>query len=233
MKHQLFFLPLLVCFLFATACQRGTTKGTSASTTSANDIKIACVGNSITYGHGIDNRERKSYPAQLDSLLGAGYNVQNFGVSGRTLLKKGDYPYWNEAAFTDAKAFQPDIVVIKLGTNDTKPQNWTYADEFVPNYVELVKTFQQLDSKPTVFICRPVPAFEVRWGIDGTIVKNELLPKIDAIAKETGAKIINLYDPFVDKQAYFPDAIHPNTEGAGEIAKLVKAEVQKVKVKKK
>lgn len=33
-------------------------------------IKVACVGNSITYGAGISNREKNSYPAQLQYYLG-------------------------------------------------------------------------------------------------------------------------------------------------------------------
>jgi len=218
----LFLLVLLI------ACHQRSSENTTTeeATEIASVVKIACIGNSITYGSGIENREQNAYPAKLDSLLGEGYEVRNFGVSGRTLLKKGDYPYWEEEAFAEAQAYQPDIVVIKLGTNDTKPQNWAYADEFVPNYVELVQTFQNLESNPTVFIARPVPAFEVNFDIDGAIITNEVLPKIDSIAQQTGAAQINLYDPFLDKATMFPDAIHPNAEGAGEMAKLVAAEVR-------
>ncbi|NJN78510.1 MAG: hypothetical protein HC803_09485 [Saprospiraceae bacterium] len=82
-------------------------------------------------------------------MLGANYHVKNFGVSGRTLLRKGDFPYWNEAAFQEAKDFQPNIVVIKLGTNDSKPENWKYADEFIKDYQIFIDEFQALDSKPT------------------------------------------------------------------------------------
>ncbi len=226
MNIQLSYLAFLL--LLATACQQSSSEATTSEETPemASVIKIACIGNSITYGSGIENRERNAYPAQLDSILGDGYEVRNFGVGGRTLLKKGDYPYWKEAAFAEAQAYQPDIVVIKLGTNDTKPQNWAYADEFVSNYVELVETFQNLESHPTVFIARPVPAFEVNFDIDGAVVTNEVLPKIDSIAQQTGAAQINLYDPFLDKAELFPDAIHPNAEGAGEMAKLVAAEVR-------
>jgi len=90
-----------------------------SSTLHAEDvIRIACVGDSITYGAGIKGRVTKSYPAQLQELLGATYNVGNFGVSGRTLLKKGDKPYWENKAYKNALDFKPDIVIIKLGTND-------------------------------------------------------------------------------------------------------------------
>lgn len=97
-------------------------------------IVVACIGNSITYGSGIEERINNSYPAQLQQLLGDEYDVWNFGYSGRTLLKKGDYPYWDEVYLKAAKKLNPDIVIIKLGTNDTKPQNWQYAEEFESDY---------------------------------------------------------------------------------------------------
>lgn len=47
--------------------------------------------------------------------------VRNYGVSGRTLPKKGDYPYWKEAAYNQSRNWGPDVVIIRLGTNDSKP----------------------------------------------------------------------------------------------------------------
>jgi len=128
--------------------------------------KVACIGDSITYGARIANRNVNSYPAQLGRMLGKGYSVSNFGVSGATLLKKGNKPYWRQRAFGFARKFLPDVVVIKLGTNDTKPANWKHRDSLVDDYVEMVKAFQELDSKPKVFICYPVPVFPERWGIN-------------------------------------------------------------------
>jgi len=62
-------------------------------------VKIACVGDSITEGSGLTSPATQSYPARLQRLLGTNYNVRNFGVSGRTLLKQGDFPYWKEPFF--------------------------------------------------------------------------------------------------------------------------------------
>ena len=70
-------------------------------------IRVACVGNSITYGEKIPNREKQSYPAQLGRLLGEKWEVRNFGVTGATLLRKGNTPYWRENAFHLAQRFQP------------------------------------------------------------------------------------------------------------------------------
>src|SRR5690606_38894849 len=54
-------------------------------------IKVACVGDSITAGLGIADPGTQSYPAQLQALLGSGYTVQNYGDSGRTLMKNTGY----------------------------------------------------------------------------------------------------------------------------------------------
>ena len=98
-------------------------------------IRVACIGNSITYGAFIPNREMNCYPAQLQAYLGDGYEVKNFGASGRTILSKGDYPYSETDTYKASLEYQPDIVLIKLGTNDTKPQNWKYKNEFKDNYL--------------------------------------------------------------------------------------------------
>ena len=92
--------------------------------------RVACVGSSTTYGAGLPDREKTCYPAQMQRLLGDGYEVKNFGINGRTMLKHGDFPYWASDAYRDAQAFNPNIVVIYLGGNDSKPQNWKFKDEF-------------------------------------------------------------------------------------------------------
>jgi acyl-CoA thioesterase-1 len=183
--------------------------------------KVACVGDSITAGAGIKDPAHNAYPAQLQKLLGDGYLVKNFGVSGRTLLKHGDFPYWKEKAFQSAKDFAPDIVIIKLGTNDTKPQNWKFKDEFPADAKALVQEFQNLPSKPKVYLCHPVPAFPGNFGIRDEVIKNEVNPAIDAVAKETGAQVIDLYAALADHKDLFPDKVHPNAQGAGLMAQAI------------
>src|SRR5688500_19400804 len=97
----------------------------------AAQVKVACVGDSITEGSGLSNPAVESYPARLQRLLGTNYMVRNFGVSGRTLLRQGDLPYWREVAFTNSQNFGPDIVIIQLRTNESKPNNWRYGTNFV------------------------------------------------------------------------------------------------------
>src|SRR5262245_38214685 len=117
---------------------------TLAWSSTAVAAKIACVGDSITYGYGLGNPSTESYPARLQAALGAAHMVQNFGVSGTTLLKKGDAPYWNTAQFGTSGSFGPDVVVIMLGTNDAKPQNWSRKAEFSADYQELVQHYRAL-----------------------------------------------------------------------------------------
>jgi len=183
----------------------------------AQTIKVACVGNSITEGAGLET----PYPEALQALLGDGYEVRNYGISGRTLLKKGDFPYWNERKYQEAMAWNPDIVIIKLGTNDSKPQNWKFKEAFIPDYIELVNSFKNLPSKPQVYVCYPVPVFEDKAGINERIVKNEVIPAIKKIAKKTKARTIDLYTPFLGKAALTYDGIHPNDAGAAFLAQQV------------
>lgn len=194
-------------------------------------IKVACVGNSITYGATIKNRQHNSYPAQLDSILGEGWEVRNFGISGSTLLKNGDRPYWKQKAFNEAKEFIPDVVIIKLGTNDTKPQNWKYKDEFVSDYIEMINEFNALSSKPYIFICFPVPAYPGYWGICDSTIRIGVIPKVKEVASKANVKIINLYKPLSNHAAWFPDKIHPNADGAAEMARVIKKVLLKNKKK--
>ena len=184
-------------------------------------IRVACVGDSITYGAKLQNREKNSYPAQLGELLGERWDVRNFGVTGATLLKKGDMPYWKEPAFYFAQKFEPHVVILMLGTNDTKLQNWKHAKAFVDDYVEMIRTFAELESRPRIWICYPVPAYLERSGIRDSIIKPEELAKIDQIAAETGCPIIDLYEALSNKPELFPDRIHPNAAGARAIAETI------------
>jgi alpha-L-fucosidase len=181
-------------------------------------IRIACIGNSITAGVGVSDPARFSYPAQLQHLLGPGWDVRNFGVSGRTLLSRGDFPYRNEPEFSAAQSFAPDVVIIKLGTNDSKPQNWQYKNQFVHDYEGFVETFQRKSSHPKIYLCTPVPAFPGDWGISDSIVRNEIVPFIRKVAEEKKLSLIDLYGSLGGKADYFPDKVHPNGDGARAIA---------------
>ena len=196
--------------------------GTATQPTfAAEPMRIACVGDSITFGAAIKDRQANCYPTQLGRMLGEGADVRNFGVNGATLLKKGDKPYWRQGAYRNALKFKPNLMVIKLGTNDSKPQNWKHKAEYVTDYVALIKSFQELESKPTVWVCYPVPAYPGRWGITDKVMKEEVMPLIDKVAKEAGVRIIDLYAALSNRKEMFPDRVHPNAAGAKVMVKTI------------
>ena len=218
MKMQRYFI--ILAFLF-----------TSLLNYSQSKIRVACVGNSITYGATIENREANSYPAQLSSMLGEAYDVQNFGVNGTTLLRKGDFPYWNTDAYHKSLNFQPNLVFIKLGTNDTKPQNRIYLDEdYVKDYKDLIASFNNLPSHPRVVLLLPVPVFSSdSVGITAKVFPDKILPMVRQVAYETGCELINLYNLMIELPELFPDKVHPNALGAIVIAKRI-SEFVKMKI---
>lgn len=186
----------------------------------AERVRVACVGDSITYGAAVDKRELNCYPAVLGNLLGGAYDVRNFGVSGATLLKKGDKPYWKEKAFQTASDFGPNIVILKLGTNDTKPQNWKFKAEFEADARELVRHFKTLPSKPKVFVALPVTVVKSSFGIVEDGVRAEI-PLLSKVAKEEGALLIDLHAAVAAKELFVGDGVHPNVAGAKKIAETV------------
>ena len=181
-------------------------------------VKIACVGNSITYGSGIKNQFQNSYPGLLSQLLGEGYDVRNFGISGRVLLNKGDRPYMHEQKFRDFLAFQPDIVTIKLGTNDSKPWNWRYGKDFKKDLTEMLDILQDLPSKPKIYLCLPVPAVNSNFGINDSVITNGIIPVIHSVAKKRHLPVIDLYTVLKPHPDYYVDGIHPCEPGAALIA---------------
>jgi lysophospholipase L1-like esterase len=182
-------------------------------------IRVACVGDSITAGVGAAKGE--SYPAQLGKMLGKQWKVRNFGVSGSTLLKDGDKPYQKQKAFQAALQYQPQVVIIMLGTNDTKPQNWKLKAEFTADYKDLLEQFATLPSKPRILICHPVPVpGQGNFGINEAGVREEA-PLIDKVAQEIRAGVIDMYTALKDHPEMFPDRVHPNTAGAALMAKAV------------
>ncbi len=187
----------------------------------SGDIRVASVGNSITFGSGIENREKNSYPAQLDEMLGSKWDVRNFGVSGATMLKNGDKPYWEQDAFQQALDFNPHVVIIKLGTNDSKPINWKYKDEFITDYRDMIRRFSELSASPRIWVCYPVPAYEVRWGIRNHVITEEVIPRIRNVAIAEGVPTINLYELLDERGELFPDSVHPNAQGAREMARKI------------
>lgn len=192
-------------------------------------VRVACIGNSITFGAGIKNRSRDSYPSVLARMLGDSYWVKNFGVSARTMLNKGDHPYMNEPAYKNALAFNPNIVVIKLGTNDSKSFNWKYKADFMKDAQNMINAFKGLPSQPKIYLCYPSKAYLTGDGINDDIISKEIIPMIKKLAKKNGLSVIDLHTAMDGMPELFPDRIHPNEKGAQVMAKAVYQSISTLK----
>lgn len=234
MKSLLSFL-LIVLFSVNLNGEKGKSK--------KDKIKVACVGDSITFGARLDDPSLDSYPAQLQNLLGDKYEVKNFGVGGCTLIRKGRPTVWNELA--KIMEMNPDVVVISLGTNDTcgmgtcgNRKCWEYRDELESDYRDLVDTLQSLPSKPLIHICAPSPMVLETPGLDNVRVEDltvrkprlqEIISIVKNLVQEKKVEFIDLNTPMDHKPELFTekDGVHPNKEGYKAIAELVYQEISK------
>ncbi|TMU54640.1 GDSL-type esterase/lipase family protein [Flagellimonas algicola] len=214
MRHFLCLLTLFVVLLWSCRDTGSTERAT---------VKIACVGNSITYGAGMANRDMNSYPKQLQRLLGERFQVKNFGVNGVTLLKKGDNPYWASGKYQEALDFNPLIVLIKLGTNDSKLQNRMYLDtDFEKDYKELIESFKVQHPYARIVLLLPLPSFlQDSTSIWNPIIQDKIIPLTQKVAYETGSEVVDLNQIFAADESMFPDKIHPSSLGATKIAQRV------------
>jgi acyl-CoA thioesterase-1 len=193
--------------------------------------KVACVGDSITEGDGPTSPN--AYPWALRSMLGAAYDVRNFGDSGRTMMKLpgDDMSYWSTTDFAASQSFAPAIVVIMLGTNDSKPYNWRNGNNaFEADYRAMIALYAGLPSKPAIHIMLPPPALSSNHDISPTVIDGQILPIIRRVAAETQVGLIDVHAAFLpDPTRYFGagdgldtgDGIHPNDTGATLIAQTV------------
>lgn len=192
-------------------------------------IKVACVGDSITYGHGVGGWLTNNYPAQLQKMLGDKYHVENFGHSGRTLSDNGDKPYTESKQFKLSLEYDADIVVIMLGSNDTKPQNWTDKATFASEYIKLVERYTENNPDVRIIVCTPAYAFfpegveegKTNFDIQPEHV-TEIAYRLRTLAMLKKWEVVDVYDLTRNNKDWFrADNVHPDADGANAIAELV------------
>jgi lysophospholipase L1-like esterase len=185
---------------------------------------VACVGDSVTYGFGLTNRASDSYPAQLATILRSfdnGWETQNFGVSGATLLRNTNRPYVLQNAYQSALASEPDVVVIELGGNDTARATILQIEQnFISDYLALIDSFAQLPSQPRIFVCKQPPVFGGNYG-SNTTLRDVIFPLIEQLPAHRAVEVIDIHTPMEEFGHLFPDYLHPNAEGAGMLAEIV------------
>ena len=210
-----------------------------ALATMAHATNVACVGNSITEGYGI--WADKKYPDHLQEMLGNDYTVTNFGVSSMTFagatIKGGENrsSYWTTEKFKAALASSPDIVVIELGTNDSKYfmanddaqgiYNYLYGQceksQLYADYEALIDTFAHLPTNPEIYATLQPYSNNLEWAIMDTAIVNQINPIIKETAIKKSVNIIDLHTLFQTPAWFLNDSVHPNATGAQELAKIV------------
>ncbi len=198
-------------------------------------IKVACVGDSITYGHGVTPWHKNNYPVVLQELLGDGYNVQNFGESGTTVQKDGDQPYWETKVYEESHQYNADILIFMLGSNDSKPENWKGEESFKEQYIALLDTYLTEENSPEIYLGIPAGAFykdkNQTSGLTSYDIQGDIVEKIGEIVKEVAAergyKYIDIYELTKEHPELFvSDLVHPNADGAKAIANEVCAHIK-------
>jgi lysophospholipase L1-like esterase len=183
------------------------------NTASAQTIRVACVGDSITEGSG--------YPDKLQLLLGSNYTVSNFGVSGSTVSLNSSLPYMNQTEFRRAEDFNPDIVVIMLGTNDAQPEIASDEDNFEADYSKLVYSFKKLEGNQLIWIVKSPPIFSTDTSYNNTRLVDTVFSHIDKVADQLNLPTVDVYSALSSYPDYFFDGVHPNPNGASVIASNV------------
>lgn len=185
----------------------------ASNSVNANLTRVACLGDSIT--------EITGYPEDLQGLLGNSSVVGNFGVTASTVNFYGDKPYIFEPTYWKARNFLPSTVVIMLGTNDARVNMYDKIVNFTKYYEMLLNWTQRWNSTERIFLVIPPPVFNNTLDLNGTFYAQEVVPRIQQVATETGLPLIDVYTPLLNHSEYFPDGVHPNTEGAQTIANLI------------
>ena len=191
--------------------------------------RIAFVGDSITKG---------GYWAKVKNTLGtSGYEYQGYGVSGSTAYSLGydgedldPKAYIDQPEYEQSMRCNPDIVVIMLGTNDSKSINTEYrngiradgGERFKSDVIALIKGYQELQDSPTVFLALPPVSFRAEnGGISNVNIEELIIPLLLSAAQETGAIVIDTHTATKGESDCFPDGVHPNSDGQALLAETV------------
>ncbi|MBQ9474801.1 MAG: hypothetical protein IJU69_00905 [Bacteroidales bacterium] len=186
-------------------------------------IRVACIGDSITWGFTVVDRRRNSYPAVLQSKLGPDYEVRNFGCNNAAARFDSDTPYVRQRAWRECRKWAPDIVLLMLGSNDTKARNWD-PELFRKGYGSIVDSCRGLPSRPRVILIAPVRVFlkmgRPILGLRPEVMEEGVRPAIRETAAQKGLELIDLQDLFTDS-SYMIDGVHPQREGARLLAEAI------------
>jgi len=213
---------MLVVSFFLLGCSGGSEKTASEETLRSHvPLRVACVGDSITEGYRLSNPSVQSYPAQLATLVADGVDVKNFGLRAKTVIKESDQSYWDAEVYKQSLAYNPEVVVIMLGTNDMKDTYYAKRTDIIDDYTALIESYKALHSKPIIYICLPTPSYRNIQGITDKSIVDVLIPMIKKVAIQNNVSVIDMHTLLSNKKELFPDTLHPNVEGARIMAEHV------------
>ena len=201
-------------------------------------IKVALVGDSVTYGHSIKNWPKNNYPVLLSDALGEKYCVKSYGVSGSTVQPDGDQPYNITKAYAWSHDFKADILVFMLGSNDSKPENWKGAEKFKEEYLKLLDSYTQVEDPPVVLLCTPPTAYFPDGATEGLsnydvqpLIIEEIAEIVRNAALEMDYTMIDINNLTKNRRDLFgKDNVHPNNQGAKTIANEIHKFIPNFKV---
>jgi len=184
-------------------------------------IKVGCVGDSNTYGAEASDRLKYAWPVQIRSLLGDTYETKNFGVNGALMMNHLNDAWKNKTAYSDNKSYDPDIIVIALGTNDSKDGYWD-AVKFKSSYIDLINEFKGYSARPEIYMAIPIKAYSTKYSINDQTIREKVTPTMQEISKELGLPLIDLYAVTNDiANLMATDGIHPKDEGLAIMARKI------------
>ena len=228
--------------LFANELDKQTISGNNID---FSDIKITCLGDSITQAvnlDNLDNYQELAYPHILQETLDA-RKVYNLGIGGSSIGR-----YWADA-FVDRYQKIPedsDIILVMGGTND----------EFCASLVEFGNSAERkrrtfwgdldelMDGLKTdypnaeVIFMTPLPnSLQDYLKIQHPylIPQDKFADVIKELADEHGMEVIDLYNSNIldghDKDNvlhFMPDGVHPNAEGYEILGEHVAADLIRI-----
>lgn len=217
---------LIAAIVFGAAIFVGCTDLHFHTKPEGDQIRVACVGDSITYGMSVINWFENTYPAQLGDMLGEDYHVLNFGFSAKTAQDNNEESYRDTKLYKKSKEYQPDIVILMLGSNDSKPYNFEGKEAFKQAERELIETYLNLESKPRIILATVNSGFYVHGDNEGDYMYdingeniNIINEGIKELAVEYGLPLVDTYEITKDHPEWYKlDGIHPDKNGQTAMA---------------
>lgn len=188
-------------------------------------VRVVCIGDSITKGGYWNDR--------FGGNLGEGYEVIGLGVNGATGLASGidqgrPLAYVDQDEYALSLRYAPDVVVIMLGTNDSKGVNHKQimADggaQYKRDIAAIIQSYQVLKTNPIIYLALPPTVYREKTteSINNENLEATIIPLLLEVAAETGVRVIDTHAVTANMSECFPDGVHPNADGKAVIAQTV------------